>query len=430
MRDLETFQAALALKDPWFVAGSRFNAATRRLDLDISFTKRARFACPSCGAAGCPVHDARPLTWRHLNFWQHQTYLNARVPRVRCTACEVRKVSVPWARDGSGFTLLFEDHVMDLIPAMPVAAAARTVGEHDTRLWRVIHHYVDGARAHDNHSKVTRAAFDETAARRGHDYVSLFVDLDHSRVLFVADGKDAATVGAFAEDLTEHGGNPAKITEVCIDMSAAFIKGATEHLPKAEITFDKFHTVKIVNDAVDEVRREEQKTRPELKKTRYVWLKNETNLSSGQRELRDSLATRNLKTARAYQIRLTFQEFYQQPTRQDAEAFLKKRYFWATHSRLQPMIDAARTVKRHWDGILRWHDSHIANGILEGINSLVQAAKAKARGYRTSHNLLTRPGRSWIEEDGCPDMRHATHRHAEFGASGARGAATAGGWLA
>lgn len=387
MRDLETFQAALGLKDPWFVAGSGFDAVTRRLDIEISFTKRARFTCPSCGAAACPVHDARPLTWRHLDFWQHETYLTARVPRVRCEACGVRKVSVPWARDGSGFTLLFEDHVMDLIPAMPVAAAARTVGEHDTRLWRVVHHYVDAGRARDDHGKVTRTAFDETAARRGHDYVSLFVDLDRSRVLFVADGKDAATVGAFANDLTEHGGDPAKITEVCIDMSAAFIKGAAEHLPKAEITFDKFHTVKIINDAVDAVRREEQKSRPELKKTRYVWLKNETSLSSGQRELRDSLAKCHLKTARAYQIRLTFQEFYQQPTRQDAEAFLKNWYFWATHSLLQPMIDAARTVKRHWDGILRWHDSHIANGILEGINSLVQAAKAKARGYRKSRNL-------------------------------------------
>jgi transposase len=387
MRDLETFQAALELKDPWFVAGSRFDAATRRLDIDISFAKGSLFACPCCGAAACRVYDARPLTWRHLDFWQHQTYLTARVPRVKCDACGIKKVSVPWAREGSGFTLLFEDHVMDLMPAMPVAAAARMVSEHDTRLWRIVHHYVDEARARDDHSKVTRAAFDETAARRGHDYVSLFVDLDRSRVLFVTEGKDAATVGAFAADLTEHGGDPAKVTEVCIDMSPAFIKGATEHLPKAEITFDKFHTVKIVNEAVDEVRREEQKSQPELKKTRYVWLKNETNLSSGQRELRDNLAKSNLKTARAYQIRLTFQEFYQQPTRKDAETFLKKWYFWATHSRLQPMIDAARTVKRHWDGILRWHDSHIANGILEGINSLVQAAKAKARGYRTSHNL-------------------------------------------
>jgi transposase len=296
-------------------------------------------------------------------------------------------VSVPWARDGSGFTLLFESHVMDLIPAMPVAAAARMVGEHDTRLWRIIHHYVDAARARADHAGITRVAFDETAARRGHDYVSLFVNLDRSQVLFVADGKDASTVSAFVDDLTQHGGDPTKVSEVCIDMSPAFIKGTAEHLPRAEITFDKFHTVKIVNDAVDEVRRDEQKRRPELKRTRYAWLKNEISLSTGQRATIESLARSNLQTARAYQIRLTFQEFYQQSSRGGAETFLKKWYFWATHSRLQPMIDAAKTVRRHWDGILRWHDTHIANGILEGINSLVQAAKAKARGYRSSHNL-------------------------------------------
>jgi transposase len=387
MRDFETFQAALGLKQPWFVAGSRFDAAAKRLDIDISFDKHALFPCPACGTADCPVYDARPLTWRHLNFWQHQTSLTARVPRVRCVACGVKTVSVPWARAGSGFTLLFESHVMDLVSAMPVAAAARMVGEHDTRLWRIIHHYVDTARARADHGGISRVAFDETAARRGYDYVSLFVNLDRSQVLFVADGKDAATVSAFADDLTGHGGDPANIAEVCIDMSPAFIQGTTEHLPQAEITFDKFHTVKIINDAVDAVRREEQTSRPELKRTRYAWLKNETNLSTGQHTIIDSLALSNLKTARAYQIRLTFQAFYQQPSRQDAEAFLKRWYFWATHSRLQPMIDAAKTVKRHWHGILRWHDTHIANGILEGINSLVQAAKAKARGYRSSRNL-------------------------------------------
>jgi transposase len=387
MRDLVTFQAALRLEEPWFVADTRFDAAQGRLDIDISFRKEARFACPECAAQGCPVHDARPLTWRHLNFWQYPTYLNARVPRVRCVTCGVKKVDVPWAREGSGFTLLFERHVIALISDMPVAAAARLVDEHDTRLWRVIHHYVDKARDRDDHGKVTRAAFDETSSRRGHNYVSLFVDLDRSRVLFVTEGKDASTVGAFAKDLKAHGGDPAKISEVCIDMSPAFIKGAGEHLPQAEITFDKFHVAKFLSEGVDEVRRSEQLSRSELTNTRFIWLKNETSLSTSQLALRDSLAKLNLKTARAYRMRLTFQEFYKQPTREEAEKFLKKWYFWATHSRLQPMIEVARTVKRHWDGILRWHDSHIANGILEGINSLVQAAKAKARGYRNIHNL-------------------------------------------
>ena len=155
--------------------------------------------------------------------------------------------------------------------------------------------------------------------------------------------------------------------------------------------------MKIVNEAVDEVRRAEVKSRPELTRSRYAWLKNASNLTAGvipekapcgsQRDTIDSLSRCNLKTARAYQIRLTFQEFYQQPSREEGERFLKKWYFWATHSRLQPMIDAAKTIKRHGNGIVRWHDTHIANGILEGINSLVQAAKAKARGYRTLRNL-------------------------------------------
>ncbi len=387
MRDVELFQAALGLSTPWSVSGSRFDAASKRLDIDITFARGSRFACSSCAATGCAAYDTEPMTWRHLSFFQHEAYLHARVPRVTCTACGVKRVGVPWARDGSGFTVLFEALVMTLVASMPVAVVARTVGEHDTRLWRIIHHYVDQARARADHGAVTRVAFDETASRRGHNYVSLFVDLDHAQVLFVADGKDARTVEAFAGDLKQHGGNPDRVEEVCIDMSPAFISGTAAHLPQAHVTFDKFHTVKIVNEAVDLVRREEQKGRPELKHTRYVWLKNETNLSSGQRETLARIAELNLKTARAYQIRLNFQAFYKLGSREEAETFLRKWYFWATHSRLPPMIEAARTIKRHWHGILRWHETRIANGVLEGINSLVQAAKAKARGYRSSRNL-------------------------------------------
>jgi transposase len=387
MRDTTLMQQALGLTPPWTVVRSDFDTEAGRLDVQIDFTPGSRFACPNCGVADCPAYDTQRKTWRHLNFFQHQAYLNARVPRVRCETCGIRQINVPWARPDSGFTLLFEAMVMTMVSAMPVAAVARIVDEHDTRLWRVVHHYVDEGRARTDASEVSRVAIDETAARRGHDYITLFVDIDQARVLFATEGKDAATVAAFAEDLAAHGGDPAAIAEVCIDMSPAFIKGVAESLPEAAVTFDKFHAVKIINDAVDQVRREEQKARPELKRTRYAWLKNETNLSTGQHEIIDSLALSNLKTARAYRIRLAFQAFYQQPSRQDAEAFLKKWYFWVTHSRLQPMVDAAKTVKRHWDGIVRWHDSKIANGLIEGINSLVQAAQAKARGYRSIRNL-------------------------------------------
>jgi transposase len=388
MRDTNLLGLALGLITPWTVTSCDFDAPAHRLDIHIDFAPGSRFACPECGAEGCPAYDSETKAWRHLNFFQHQAWLHARVPRVRCPNCGIKTVtSLPWARKDSGFTLLFEALIMALVTAMPVGAAARLVGEHDTRLWRVIHHYVEEARARADASAVTRVAIDETAARRGHDYITLFVDIDEARVVHVTEGKDAATVAAFAGDLIEHGGDPDQITEVCIDMSPAFIKGTAEHLPNAEVTFDKFHAVKIVNDAVDQIRRAEQKGQIVLRGTRYIWLRNPDTLSHRQRATLDALPTRTLKTARAYQIRLAFQDMYAEDSQESAAAYLKKWYFWATHSRLPPMIEAAYAVKRHWDGILRWFDSKIANGLIEGINSLIQAAKAKARGYRSSRNL-------------------------------------------
>jgi transposase len=271
--------------------------------------------------------------------------------------------------------------------AMPVAAAARLMGEHDTRMWRILHHWVEKARERADYTSVKRVAIDETAARRGHDYVTLFVDIDRRRVLYVADGRDAATVAQFADDLEAHNGDASRIKQVCIDMSAAFIKGVADNLTEAEITFDKFHAVKLVNDAVDKVRRAEAKSRPELKRSRYLWLKNEPNLSAEQTAQLGSLASTNLKTARAYRLRLAFQEIYAMPSRAWGELHFDRWFSWARRCRLDPMKQVALTLDRHRDGILRWFDSTIANGLIEGINSLIQAAKAKARGYRSTRTL-------------------------------------------
>jgi transposase len=387
MRDTDLFQLALGLVPPWMVKACAFDAEARRLDIEIDFARGGRFTCPACGKTDCPVHDTTQQTWRHLDFFQHQAFLHARVPRITCPDCGVKQIAVPWARPGSGFTLLFEALAMTLMTAMPVAAAARLVGEHDTRMWRVLHHWVEQARERADYSQVSRVAIDETAAKRGHDYVSLFVDIDERRVLFVTEGRGADTVERFADDLEAHNGDASHIKQVCIDMSAAFIKGVTENLTEASITFDKFHAVKLVNDAVDKVRRAESKGRPELKRSRYLWLRNEPSLSAEGRDQLANLTRLHLKTARAYQIRLAFQEMYDQPTRTWGEMFLDRWLSWAMRCRLEPMKAVARTVEQHRDGILRWFDSRIANGLIEGINSLVQAAKAKARGYRSTRTL-------------------------------------------
>ena len=324
---------------------------------------------------------------RHLDFFQHQAFLTARVPRIKCAKCGARQVNVPWARPGSGFTLLFEALAMTLMQHMPVAAAARLIGEHDTRLWRVLFHYVAAALDRQDLSAVTRLAIDETAAKRGHDYITLFVDIDERRVVFIADGRDADTLRTFAQHLDTRKASAANIEQVCIDMSPAFIKGVTQSLPEAEITFDKFHVMQLIGAAVDQTRRAEAKSRPELKRSRYLWLKNEANLSEPARDTLAALSSINLKTARAWRLRLAFQMIYTQPTRKMAERMLKVWDSWAIRSRIEPIKAVTRTIRKHRDGILAWFDSRIANGLIEGINSLVQAAKAKARGYRNRKTL-------------------------------------------
>jgi len=390
MKDTELFQTALMLTPPWQVVECQFNVNQERLNIHLDFLKGSQFSCPDCNQADCAVHDTKQKSWRHLNFFQHETYMYARVPRIKCSNCGVRLINVPWARAGSEFTLLFDAYVMMLAPSMPVKRIGELVSEHDTRLWRIIQHHVDEAREQADHSDVKKVGVDETSSKRGHNYVSIFVDLEKSKTIFATEGKDNTTVESFAADLTEHRGDPDTITDVSCDMSPAFIKGVEENLPNAEITFDKFHVLKTLNEAVDEVRRQEQKGQPELKKTRYIFLKNPKNLTSKQSERLADLKLKdlNLKTMRAYQIRLNFQELWLQPPDQ-AEHFLNKWYFWATHSRIEPIKEAAYTIKRHWDGVLNWFKSGINNGILEGFNSLVQAAKARARGYRTNEYLIT-----------------------------------------
>lgn len=391
VRDVELFQAALGLVWPWKVESVVFSEEAERLDVSLDYERGGTFRCPECEREGCKAYDSTWKEWRHLNFFQYEAYLHAPVPRVECPEHGVKQVRVPWARPGSGFTLLFEALVMALVREMPVAAVGRIVGEHDTRLWRVLHHYVDEARARADYSDVEAVGLDETASRRGHNYITLFADLDEGRLLYATEGRDASVLTRFRLDLLAHGGEPEQIEELCMDMLPAYLKGAAEQFPLAEITFDKFHVLRLLNDAVDQVRREEQKDRPELKRSRYLWLRNPANLTVEQRtRLDDLLNPRRVgfRTAKAYELKLAFQEFWAMP-RVLAEPYLKRWYYWATHSRIPAMIRVAKTIRQHWEGVLRWFRSRVSNGMLEAMNSLIQAAKARARGYRTTKNFIT-----------------------------------------
>jgi transposase len=230
---------------------------------------------------------------------------------------------------------------------------------------------------------------DETSRKKGHKYISTIADLISGKIIYICKGKDSAVLKLFSDFFTKHEGKKENIDLVCCDMSPAFIKGIGEQLPDAAIIFDKFHVMKMVNQAVDEVRREEQKGNRFLKKTRFLWLKNPKNLTERQQKELGPLKDMNLKTVRAYNLKLSFQMFWTIPDSNLAEEYLKKWFFWATHSRLQPFISLAYTIKDHWMGILNYFTNKVTNGLLEGLNSLIQSLKANARGYCNDDNFMT-----------------------------------------
>lgn len=271
---------------------------------------------------------------------------------------------------------------------MPVNRVAQITKTSDDKLWSMLGSYIDTTREEENFKKIDAIGLDETSRAKGHEYITLFVDLQKRRTIFITEGKDNLTVARFAYDFQNHNGSVEAIKDVSCDMSPAFIKGVKENLPNAKITFDKFHILKIINEAVDKVRKEEVSTNKLLKGTKYIWLKNYNNLTAKQKTELESLtmSKMNIKTLRAYNIRQSFQEIYQAKTEDEFITYLNKWYYWATHSRLDPIIKAAKTIKRHWDGVVHWYESKINNGILEGLNSVIQAAKSKARGYKTFKN--------------------------------------------
>lgn len=384
----QLFELALNIQDPWYIKDIQFSAENKCLDIHIDFRKGSVFHYESANEninGDFKVYDTVDKQWRHLNFFEHECYLHARVPRLDITDTIKRQVNPPWSGLGNGFTLLFEALVLQLASHMPVHTVSRIVSESDYKIWTLIERYVNLALAKNDYSDLKTVGMDETSQRKGHDYITLFVDLLKKRTVFIAEGNDQKTVEAFANDLKTHNGNPEAVTDVSCDMWPAFIRGVEDNLPNAQITFDRFHIMKVINTAVDMVRKQEVQTQFVLKGTKYIFLKNEKNLTDTQRQKRQelSMSRLNLKSIRALHIRENFQEIYKMPTPELFESMLKRWYFWATHSRIQPMIDAARTIKAHWEGVVQWKKSHIDNGLLEGLNSLIQAAKAKARGFST-----------------------------------------------
>jgi transposase len=390
MNSNEIFTLALGLTKPWIISNVEIQTdadSVSELHIHLGFKRGHKFEDET--GAECPVHDTKVKTWRHLNFFEHTCQLHCSVPRIRTSEGKVRLVDVPWARKGSGFTLLFEALAMALIEKeMPVNKVGHLLKENPHRIWTIFNHWIKLAYQADDPSSVTQLGFDETSRRKGHKYVTVAVDLEERRVLHVVEGKDAKTIKDIKEYLQLKQVEPEQITQASIDLSPAFISGIKNHFPQAEITFDRFHVVKLLNEAMDKVRQQERLEHEELKGHKYTFLKNQNSLSESKKASLEKLITLFPTLGEAYRLKILFNDLWDLPNKQAALAFIDQWCREVEQSKIQPFMAFARTVKSHLAGIVNFVETHITNAILESINNKIQMAKRRARGFRNTKNFI------------------------------------------
>ncbi len=384
------FEAALGVSPPWQVTGADFDLAAKTLTIRVDFIAGSRFAL--AGVEGQhPVHDTVAKRYRHLNFFQHECFLEVRIPRVKLPDGSVRQVDPPWAGKLSGFTLLFEALVLLLCQQMTFAAAARLVGVSRHRVAALCERYVELALAQTDLSAVRELAIDETSRARGHDYITLAADATERRVIAVAEGRGADSIAQLTTELQSRHCPAEQITSVSIDMSPAFIRGCAEHLPNARVTFDKFHVIGHANAAVDRMRRIEQRSDKSLKGMRWSLLKNRASLKPEAAADLDALIARmaTVRTARAWVYKEQLREILARKQINVARDMLKHWCTCVMRSKVEPMKEVAAMVRRHLEGIVAWAQTRQTNGFLEALNGLFQSAKRRARGFTRFTTIRT-----------------------------------------
>jgi hypothetical protein len=399
------FTSALGLQAPWSVKDVNLDTARRRIDFNLICNAR-RLPCPRCNAPDQGVHDRLGRQWRHLDFFQFEAWLHAEVPRVACSACgQTSQIDVPWAREGSGFTALFEALALSLCQELPVRQAAALLRCSDKQLWRRIEHHVSAARALDDMSQVSVVGIDETSLRKGQSYITVVHDLQAKRLLFACQGRDHQAVVDFADDLKAHGGDPAQIAHVCQDMSAAYAKGVGLALEQAQISYDRFHVIAMANEAMDGVRRQEMKEEPQalkqalgdndrklLKSLTWGMRRNPQGWSAKQTNAMHWLQHSSLKSARAWRLKMALRTVYAKAAEENSSAQAKTDLLgwisWARRSRLEPFKKLASTLKQRIDGVVRGMLDNRSNAYVEAMNGLLQQAKRAARGFRTATHFI------------------------------------------
>lgn len=394
MRDTELYQRLLGLESPWTVSRVELNVTEQRVDIWAGHPEGARWPCPDCGTTVALYDHAEERAWRHLDSCQFQTYLHARPPRVQCPTHGVRQVRLPWAEARSRFTTLFERLAIDVLLETDITGATRILRISWDEAWHIQERAVARGRKAKGVQGPTQLGVDEKAAAKGHRYLTLVTDLERGTVEYVGDDRKQSSLDGYFLGLTD--AQRAGIEAIALDMWEPFIQSIQTHVPEAasKMVFDRFHIMQHMGEAVDRVRRGEHRALralgdETLTSSKYLWLYGAENVPAHHEDRFLSLLKMDLKTARAWALKESLRHLWSYRRQGWAERHVSRWYFRATHSRLEPVIAAARMVKRHLPNILTYFRHPITNAVSEGLNSKIQTIKKRAYGFRNREHFKT-----------------------------------------
>lgn len=377
------FEQSIGVKEPWYIRSIETKDAEVHVYVDIR--EGNLLPCPECGKMCTRAgYEKAERVWRHGDCLFYPCYVHCRRPRVKCSQHKTKVVEAPWARKSSRFTLMFEGYAMLVLADMPILRASKLLRCNEKSLTKILRYWVEKAVSEDDLGEVRSIAADETSFKRGQSYVTVIVDAEKRRVIDVEDGRSEQQIIDFSNQLEKKGGSCEKIAYVSSDLSSAYRLGFQFCFPNAQHTVDKFHVKKLLLEAMDEVRKseqQEQKTKRRI--SRKLLMIPEAKQTNEQRQRIEQLSREYPKTGRAYRIVQALDTVYSSWDEETAQARLEQLYRWMRRSRLEPMKRVAKTIRGYSAEILCFFRSRLTNAICEGINSMIQAAKRKARGYHT-----------------------------------------------
>jgi transposase len=389
MNSTQLFEMALGLQSPWFIKEVEFRNENSLKELHINMGYDNKIKFKDNQGIECKTYDTKNRTWQHLNFFEHKCFLHCSVPRIKSGDGKVTMVDVPWSRKGSGFTLLFEALSLRLIESeMPVNKVASLLKVHPSSIWSIFNYWVKKSYSDNNIEEITQLGIDETSSKKGHNYLTVGVDLLSRKVIHVTEGKDAKTIEKIKSYMLSKSVKPEQITDASIDLSPSFISGLKKHFPTTEIHFDRFHVKKLLNKAMDEVRKSERKEHAELKGHKYTFLKSANKLSNQKQQSLSELITLFPTLGEAYRLKELFDDVWDMKSEKEASEFIDAWVKEVEEKNIPAFVKFSRTVITHKKGIVNFVNGRINNGILEGINSKIQLAKRRARGFRNVDNFI------------------------------------------